>query len=246
MIQWSFTELLDPGPVQGPDFFQRKECMSVAKGELSNQQNSSYQVSDKILTIPNVVSFVRLCLVPLYLVLLFDGRNVAAAIVFGIAAGSDFIDGQIARRTNSVSKLGQLLDPAVDRVLMISGVLGVCAVGRVPLWAVVFIVARDLYLLYGGVVLTFKYHRRVPVIFAGKVATTLLFVGFGFLLLNMPQVTGLAILETSLLPGFNASQVSIGIWFVYAGLFISLFTTAHYIYSARKLVAEEKALMGAC
>lgn len=203
------------------------------------------QVSNKILTIPNVISFARLCLVPVYFALLLNGYDITAAIVFAIAAGTDFVDGQIARRTNSVSRLGQLLDPAVDRILMITGVVGVCLIGRVPLWVLLLIAARDLYLLYGGVVLTFKYKRRVPVVFAGKVATTLLFVGFAFLLLNVPQVSGLGLVETSWLPGFNDDSVCFGIWFVYAGLLISLFTTSHYIYSARKLVAEVKASAGA-
>lgn len=198
------------------------------------------RVSNRVFTIPNVISFARLCLVPVFFALLLDGRDVLAAIVFAIAAGTDFVDGQIARRTNTVTRLGQLLDPAVDRILMISGVVGVCMVGRAPIWVVLLIVARDLYLLYGGVVLTFRYKRRVPVVFAGKVATTFLFIGFAFLLLNFPQVAGLGVVSFSWLPGFSDAAVSIGIWFVYAGLFISLFTTSHYIYSARKLVSEIK------
>lgn len=204
-------------------------------------KHQEFEVSNRILTIPNLISFARLCLVPVFFVLLLDGRNIAAAIVFAIAAGSDFIDGQIARRTNSVSRLGQLLDPAVDRILMISGVVGLCLVDRVPVWTVVLVIARDLYLLYGGTVLTFKYHTRVPVVFAGKVATTLLFIGFALLLINVPQLAGLGIFEASWLPGFGSSTYGLGIWFVYAGLVISVFTTAHYIYSAKKLVDGIKA-----
>lgn len=212
---------------------------------LEGTKKASYapeiEASNKILTIPNVISFARLCLVPVFFVLLLKGYDIYAAIVFAVAAGTDFIDGQIARRTNSVSKLGQLLDPAVDRILMITGVVGLCLVNRVPVWVVVLIVARDLYLLYGGTVLTFKYHTRVPVVFAGKVATTLLFVGFAFLLINIPQVAGLGLIEHSWLPGFGSQAWSVGIWFVYAGLFISVFTTAHYIYSAKVLVDGIKA-----
>lgn len=203
------------------------------------------EASNKILTIPNVISFARLCLVPVFFVLLLKGYDVYAAIVFAVAAGTDFVDGQIARRTNSVSKLGQLLDPAVDRVLMISGVVGLCLVDRVPLWTVVLIVARDLCLLYGGTVLTLRYHARVPVVFAGKLATTLLFVGFALLLINMPQVAGLGFIELSWLPGFGSQACSAGIWFVYAGIFISIFTTAHYIHSAIVLVDGVKASRGA-
>ena len=151
-----------------------------------------------------------------------------ATLLFAIAASTDFVDGQIARRTHSVSRLGQLLDPAIDRILMITGVLGVYAAGRVPLWVILVVVARDVYLLYGGCVLLFKYKTRVPVFYAGKVATTLLFIGFAGLLLNAPLIPGLGICDISWLPGFNHEMVSWGIWFVYAGMSIAVVTTFFY------------------
>ena len=143
------------------------------------------QVSDRIFTVPNIISFVRLCLVPVFLVLLLNGFNVAATLLYALAAGTDWIDGQIARRTNAVSRLGQLLDPAVDRILMISGVCGLFLVGRLPLWIILVVLVRDLLLLVGGAVLLKRFRVRVAVIFPGKVATTLLFVGFAGLLLRM-------------------------------------------------------------
>ncbi|MDO5335821.1 MAG: CDP-alcohol phosphatidyltransferase family protein, partial [Coriobacteriia bacterium] len=73
-----------------------------------------YEAHDEIFTIPNLVSFVRLCMIPIVLILILGQHDVAAAILFAITAGTDWVDGQIARRTDSVSKLGQLLDPAVD------------------------------------------------------------------------------------------------------------------------------------
>ena len=82
------------------------------------------QVTDRIFTIPNVISFIRLCMVPVYLVLLLNGYDLLATFMFALAACTDWIDGQVARRTHCVSKLGQLLDPAVDRILMICGVVG--------------------------------------------------------------------------------------------------------------------------
>ena len=92
------------------------------------------EVSNRIFTVPNLISFIRLCLVPVFLVLLFNGYDLMATFLFALAAGTDWVDGQIARRTNTVSKLGQLLDPAVDRILMIAGVAGLFLVGRLPLW----------------------------------------------------------------------------------------------------------------
>ena len=102
------------------------------------------QVSNKIFTIPNVISFIRLCMVPAFVVLLLNGRNIAATVFFAVAAATDFLDGQIARRTHSVSRLGQLLDPAVDRILMISGVVCLLMVGRLPVWVVLFVILRDV------------------------------------------------------------------------------------------------------
>lgn len=192
------------------------------------------QVSDRIFTVPNIISFVRLCLVPVFLVLLLNGFNVAATLLYALAAGTDWIDGQIARRTHTVSKLGQLLDPAVDRLLMISGVLGLLMVGRLPLWIIAVVLVRDGLLLVGGAFLLSRYRIRVPVIYAGKVATTFLFVGFAGLLLNWPLIGGFGIADAAWLPGFNADPVSWGIWFVYAGLLLALITTVYYVIAACK------------
>ncbi|MDO4501914.1 MAG: CDP-alcohol phosphatidyltransferase family protein [Coriobacteriia bacterium] len=193
-----------------------------------NVEMAEQEVTDEIFTISNIITFIRLCMVPLFLVLLIGGANITATVVFAVAACTDFLDGQIARRTNTVSKLGRLLDPAVDRLLMIFGVLGLLLVGRLPLWIVILVVVRDLYLLVGGAVLIKHWKVRVPVIFTGKLATTFLFVGFALLLLNAPIVPGVGWCSFDWLPGFNGAPCSVGIWFVYAGLLLCIFTTIYY------------------
>ncbi len=197
-------------------------------------------VTDRVLTVPNVISFIRLCMVPVYLVLLLNGQNIAAAIVFAVAAATDFLDGQIARRTHCVSKLGQLLDPVVDRTLMVAGVLGVFLAGRVPLWIILLIVARDGLVLGGGAWLLFKRSIRIPVIYPGKFATTFLFIGFAALILNWPLVPGLGLCDISWLPGFTGTEVCWGIWFIYAGLALSLGTTVYYVWAAIRALAQKK------
>ena len=197
-------------------------------------------VTDRVLTVPNVISFIRLCMVPVYLVLLLNGQNIAAAIVFAVAAATDFLDGQIARCTHCVSKLGQLLDPVVDRTLMVAGVLGVFLAGRVPLWIILLIVARDGLVLGGGAWLLFKRSIRIPVIYPGKFATTFLFIGFAALILNWPLVPGLGLCDISWLPGFNGAEVCWGIWFIYAGLALSLGTTVYYVWAAIRALAQKK------
>lgn len=189
-------------------------------------------VTDRIFTAANVVTFIRLCLVPVYYILLLKGQSITASIIFAVAAFTDCVDGQLARRTNTVSKLGKIMDPAVDRILMIMGVLGVYVVGRLPLWVILIVIARDLYLLGAGAYMLDKYHERVDVIFPGKVATTFLFIGFFGLMMNFPVLPGLGLCDFSWLPGFNSQPSSWGIWFVYAGLIINIFTTYYYVTTA--------------
>lgn len=204
-----------------------------------SQQNTQ-EVTNKIFTAANVISFVRLCLVPVFMVLLLGNNNVAAAVVFAIAAGTDFLDGQVARRTNTVSKLGQLLDPTVDRLLMICAVVGLLLVNRLPMWVVVLVLCRDVLLLLGGAYLLKKWTVRVDVIFLGKIATTLLFIGLFGLILNMPLIPGFGITTLPFFPGFSTDAVSWGIWFIYIGLFIGIFTTLYYILKAYRLYQRAK------
>ena len=207
---------------------------------MSSQKTEA--VTNRIFTIPNVISFIRLCMVPVYMVLLLNGYDLLAAFMFALAAGTDWIDGQLARRTNCVSKLGQLLDPAVDRILMSCGVIGLMLVGRLPIWIVFVVLGRDLMLLVGGAYLLKRYHERVAVIYPGKVATTFLFVGFAGLLLNMPLIGGLGWFEASWLPGFGFEACSWGIWFVYAGLLLGLFTTLYYVLAGYRKMQKARRL----
>ena len=194
-----------------------------------NAGDVSEEVTDRILTIPNVISFIRMCMAPVFLVLLLQGNDIAAGLLFAFAAATDFLDGLIARKTHTVSKLGQLLDPAVDRLLMICAVVGLVIVGRIPLWIVLLVIIRDTVLLVGQQYLLRTYNERIAVIYPGKVATTFLFVGCAGLLINTPLIAGLGLVDFAWLPGFNGAEVSWGIWFVYIGLLIAIFTTVYYI-----------------
>lgn len=191
-------------------------------------------VTDRILTIPNVISAIRLVMAFVSLAVLLQGYDIAATILFSITALTDFVDGQIARRTHTVSKLGQLLDPTVDRVLMICAVVGLLLLGRLPLWVVLIVIIRDLILLFGGAWLLSNFSIRIPVVYAGKVATTFLFVGLAGLILNWPLIPGLGICRWPWLPGFNSMATSWGIWAIYIGLVIAIITTVYYIVQAIK------------
>lgn len=198
-------------------------------------------VSNRIFTVANIVSIIRLCMIPVFMVLLFDGHNYLATFVFALAAGTDFVDGYIARSTSTVSKLGRVLDPAVDRLLMVFGVIGLFAVGRLPFWIIAVVLIRDATLLGGGFYFMARYKVRPKVVFAGKIVTTLLFIGFGFLLLNWPTVNGLGITHYHWLPGLNSDPCAAGIFFVYAGLVVGLCTTIYYVVTTLMQVGAVKA-----
>ena len=200
------------------------------------------EVSNRILTAPNVISIIRLTLITLYIGMLLDGNNFSATAVFAIAAASDFIDGQIARRTHQVSKLGQVLDPIVDRALLISAVIMLLILGRLPLWVPILVIARDAFLLTGGGFLLSRFSIRIPVVFIGKVATTLLYIGFVLLLLNAPLIPGLHMLSSPAFPGLSY-DAPLGIWFVYIGLLLSMGVTVYYFIQG--LCALVAALRGA-
>ncbi len=196
---------------------------------MAHKHPEEYEVSNKIFTIPNLLSFIRLLMIPSFLVLLLNGYDLIATIIFAVAASTDWVDGQVARRTNSVSRLGQLLDPAVDRLLMISGVVGILLVGRLPLWIVIFVIIRDVILLVGGAYLIKVWNIRVPVIYLGKFATTFLYIGFAGLLLNFPLFEGMGLTSYTWLPGLCEGMYCWGIWFVYIGLVLALITTIYYV-----------------
>jgi cardiolipin synthase (CMP-forming) len=101
-------------------------------------------------TIPNAIGFVRLALIPVFLVLAFssqDGTSTAAVIVFAAIGWSDYLDGIAARVTGPYSRLGTLLDPLTDRLLIVSGVVVCWYFELLPRWALALLAARELFML---------------------------------------------------------------------------------------------------
>ncbi len=201
----------------------------------SDPQGQNDDPLRQIYTVPNVITLIRLLLVPIaFSILVQGGQDILAFILFAVAGFSDFIDGQIARRTNQVSELGKLIDPFVDRFLIAAGLIGLYVVGRMPLWILIVLIARDLILLLGSVPLQRLGIGRIDVIYIGKVTTVLLLVGFSWLIANIVKVPGLGLTTSTLLPGFNQGNVVLGIWLVYAGLVLSIITFVCYIAIALK------------
>ncbi|MTD43305.1 CDP-alcohol phosphatidyltransferase family protein [Conexibacter sp. W3-3-2] len=104
-------------------------------------------------TIPNAIGFVRALLIPVFLVLALgseSGTDALPAIIFAVIGWSDYLDGFAARITGQYSRFGALLDPIVDRMLVISGVVVVWNFELLPRWALALVVAREVLMLFGG------------------------------------------------------------------------------------------------
>ncbi len=139
---------------------------------------------DRIWTVPNVISFIRLLFVPIFYWLLVTGQDGPALTVLIIATASDFIDGFIARTYNQVTTLGALLDPASDRLFIAASVLGLAVRGMIPLPLLIVIMSRDLLLLAIVLIRGVRVRDFPRVNFVGKTATFVLFVAFPVIVLS--------------------------------------------------------------
>lgn len=134
-------------------------------------------------TLPNVLSSIRLALVPVFLFLILTGSYTIALIVLATAGITDYLDGYFARRLNQVTRLGQLLDPAADRLYIFSTLVGLTITGHIPLWLAGAIVARDVMLLVVYPVLATHGYGPLPVHYLGKAGTFALLYAFPLLLM---------------------------------------------------------------
>jgi cardiolipin synthase len=141
-------------------------------------------VSSRIFTIPNILSLFRLLLIPVFLVVLVVGQYGWALVVLVISAGTDFVDGYVARRFNQVSRLGQLLDPAADRLFIFSTLIGLAWQQLLPWWFVALIIARDVVLLVLGIIMANHGYGPLPVHHLGKMGTFALLFAMPVLVLG--------------------------------------------------------------
>ncbi|GEN78920.1 CDP-alcohol phosphatidyltransferase family protein [Actinotalea fermentans] len=134
-------------------------------------------------TVPNLVSVLRLLLVPVFAVLALRGHDAWALLVLVVAGASDWVDGRLARALNQQSRLGELLDPSADRLFILVTLLVLASRDVVPWWLVVVIVGRDLLLTLVLAVLMARRIGPLPVHFVGKAGTFALLYALPMLLL---------------------------------------------------------------
>ncbi|WP_343599993.1 CDP-alcohol phosphatidyltransferase family protein [Mycobacterium sp.] len=188
---------------------------------------------NRVLTVPNALSGLRLALIPLFVyVLLGAHADGWAAAILMVGGASDWADGKIARLMNQSSRLGELLDPAVDRLYMVTVPVTVAVAGLVPWWIVVLMLARDGLLAATLPLLRSRGLSALPVTYAGKAATFALMSAFPLILVGEGEAS------------WNRVLLSCGWGFLIWGLYLYLWALAVYAVQVI-LVARRMPRLGA-
>ena len=184
------------------------------------------RASDRVWTLPNLISASRLLGVPLFLwLVLGPEEDVWALVVLMVSGVSDFLDGWLARKLNQTSELGRLLDPVADRLYILAVVAGLALRDVIPWWVAVSLPLRDL-LLWGLVpLLRTRGYSALPVHFLGKAATFNLLYAFPLLLLGDGDGTFATLAQVF---GWSLALWGIGLYW-WAGIL--------YAWQVRKLIA---------
>lgn len=164
---------------------QQMENPDVGREGYVAEEASTDVVSNRILTLPNLLSITRLLGVPVFLWLVlgphWDGWALVVLMLSGI---TDFLDGWLARVLNQTSKLGQILDPVADRLYILAVVIGLAIRDIIPWWLAVSLPLRDVLLFALVPFLRTRGYSALPVHFLGKAATANLLYAFPLLLLG--------------------------------------------------------------
>lgn len=184
------------------------------------------QVSDRILTVPNLVSFVRLAAIPLFWWLLLGADNITAAtILFALIATTDWIDGYLARRLHQVSKLGKSLDPVADRLMIASAVVAGLIAEIVPAPIGIALIAREIYMATVTLYVFSRIRTTLEVRVLGKWATFLVYSSIAWF-----YIAAIPFLEVILTPLAWAAGV--------IGLVLYWLTAFQYTGDALRLARE--------
>lgn len=183
-----------------------------------------------MLTVPNVVTSLRLACIPLFVWLVFGAhqQTVAAVVLAGLGA-TDWVDGTVARRFGQVSTLGKVLDPLADRLLVATAVISVVVVGAVPVWFAAVTVAREALVSGGVLVLASLGARRIDVSWVGKAGTFAIMSAYpAFLLAHGAASWQLDVRDAAWVVGI-------------VGLALGWLAAATYVPVARRALAEGRA-----
>ena len=185
--------------------------------------------TDRILTVHNVITVVRLAMLPVFLWLLFAQEDRAkAAALLAVLGVTDFLDGYIARHFHQESDLGKVLDPVADRLLFFVGVGGILIDGSVPTWFAMAVLVREALVAGATLALAALGARRIEVTWFGKAGTFFLMIAFPLFLAA----------ESTL--GW-ADQAETLAWIAgIPGLVLSWYSAALYVPLARRALDESR------
>ena len=217
-----------------------------AEGEVQVQKKKAQNNSERILTIPNAITLARLLLVPLVFILIIsEGNNLLAFVLFALTGLTDWVDGYVARKTDTVTEFGKAVDPLVDRLFIACGVIALFIVGKLPLWILAFIIFRDFFLLSGLAIVRKITVVEIKIRMIGKLTTTVLLTGFAGLILGVGTIPqGLGWTDSLAFPGFCSQPYLVWIWLVYLGLIFSLITLFTYMWDGAQVLRAAKAKVG--
>jgi cardiolipin synthase (CMP-forming) len=176
------------------------------------------RASSAIVTVPNLLSFLRILLIPVFVALIVHRPTTTEGLIlFSAVAATDWIDGWVARRTGQVSELGKILDPAADRLAIAAGLIALVVRGVFPLWAALLILGRDAVILIAGALVIAGTRIRLEVRFIGKVATFTLMMAIPWIAWGN---LGLPLAEAALVAGWMTFAVGIVEYYVAAGAYV--------------------------
>lgn len=155
------------------------------------------------LNIPNTLSVVRICLVPVFFLVYFSGAEYSrfyAAAVYAVASITDVLDGKIARKYNMTTNLGRILDPLGDKLMTVSVILCITIDGIIPVWAVIIFVVKEGLMGLGGLFLYNKFEEMPPSNYFGKCSTVVFFAVCVILMLfrGIPRSVALIMISVAL------------------------------------------------
>jgi cardiolipin synthase len=177
------------------------------------------------MSLPNILTLIRVLLIPLFVILIINKHLDWAFLTFAIAGITDGLDGLIARLTHQRTELGAYLDPIADKLLLFAAFISLAIIEVIPSWLVVIVIARDVIILMGFLVMFLTgYHPKINPSFLSKTTTT------------FQIVTILFVLMAWYLPAFKHLSVVA----VYGTAIITVLSGIQYIYIGTRILNEKK------
>ena len=186
------------------------------------------QLRQELKSVPNMLSILRLLLVPVFLWLLIVDQFLVAFLVLMFASFTDWLDGFIARKYNQITSLGKVLDPSADRLFILATLIGLTVNEIIPAWLAIVIVARDILLLIGYPISASHGYGPLPVHFLGKAATFALLYALPLLLL------------ADVWPSAEAVILPLAWGFAYWGIGLYWIAGLVYLAQLRQLISLER------